>query len=94
MAIRYAEAEKKWIVMDRGFSTGQPFQKKSSAEVGKLFGFGLGVFLLACVTCEKRAFTNELCPPLSFRSPWGFACMTKPQQKLAVSVNKTDKTAL
>lgn len=60
MAIRYAEAEKKQLVMDRGFLTGQPFQRKSSAQVGNLFG--LFFVLLACVICEKGAFTTELCP--------------------------------
>ena len=70
------------------------FSEEKFSRSGKVVWVWFGVFLLACVTCEKRAFTNELCPPPSFRSPWGFACMTKPQQKLAVSVNKTDKTAL
>lgn len=87
--------EEKGIVMDRGSPTGQPFQRESSPQVGKLFRLlGWVFFSLLCDLLEKKTFINELCPPLSFRTHWGFACRMKAQQNLAVSVDKADKSAL
>lgn len=75
------------------------FPEEKSPQVGNLVGL-LGWFFwfffnpLLCDLWEKKPFINELCPPLSFRSCWGFVCRMKPQQNLAVSVDKTDKSAL
>jgi len=52
-------------------------------------------FSLPCAIREKSASANELCSPLSFRSPRGSACLPAHlQQGGGVRVNEADTTAL